>query len=132
MRTAAGVQHGSSATGAVRVNEIGYRRIEADKPQGLNNEIALPRSVAITIPMLHGAAPTHAKVRADRGDALRARGSDVQKAAPVWMASDLLDIHGFARQRARDVNRAGGAGSNAVSPVAETIDEQALNHAAPR
>jgi hypothetical protein len=48
------------------------------------------------------------------------------------MAGDLLDVHGFARQRAGNVNRAACARSDTVAEVAETLDEQALNHARPR
>jgi len=116
----------------MRVDELGDRRIEADKPEGLNNEIALPRSVTIGFPMLYGAAPTHAKMRTDWSDALGTRGCDLQKVAPVGMAGDILDVHGFTRQRTRNVNCPAGAGSNTVPQVAKTLDEQALNHARPR
>src|SRR5579872_914757 len=77
VRAAAGVQHHPSAAFAVRVEEVSDRGIEAGALQCLDNKTVLPRSIALAIPVLHGAASAYTEMRADRRDAFWARGFDL-------------------------------------------------------
>jgi hypothetical protein len=116
------VQYGAAATGAVGVDKIGNRRAKANALQRLNNEVSLPRLIIVTFPMLDGAPPAYAKVRADWRNALWARGDDLHQTQPASVAGGILDVHYFTWQRARNVNRAAGGDGDTVAQMAEMID----------
>src|SRR4029078_122136 len=120
------------ASFAMRIDELGDRRIEPRLPQGFDHETALPGPVMRLVPVLHGAAAAHAEMRTDRRNTRRAFALDVQKSTPVGMAWGLFDLDGFARQRARHVNRAVRAFGNAVAAMADANDGKPFNHAPPR
>jgi hypothetical protein len=126
------MQHGPAAASAMRVDKVADRRMETNPLQRLDNKAALPGSIAVGVPMLHGAATAYAEVRADRRNALRTRGYDLHKTQPACVSSDILNVDGFARQRAWNINRAARGNGDTVAQVAETIDQQPLNHARPR
>src|SRR5579863_3445539 len=129
MRAAPGVEHGPAAALAMRVDEVGDRGIEAGLPQRRDEEVALPRAIMGSVPVLHGTAAAHAEMRTDRRDALRACRSDVNQMPAVGMAGDLIDLDGLARQHTGDVDRAAGAVGDAVAAVADPVDRKPLSHA---
>jgi len=51
------------------IDEFADRRVEARLPQRFDHQVALPCAVMRLVPMLHGAAAAHAKMRTDRRDA---------------------------------------------------------------
>ena len=129
---AAGVKDDAAAAVAMRVDEIGDRRINARLAQRIDREIALPGPVSRRLPMLHGAAAANAEMRTDRRDALRARLLDAQKLPAVGMARYALHLDGLAGQRGRHENRTLGAVGHAIAAMADAVDHEMLNHVAPR
>ena len=88
MRAAPRMEDGAPPALAVRVDQVADRRVEARLPQRRDDQAALPFAIAREIPVLRLAAAAHAEMRADRRDALRARGLDAQQMAAVRMAGD--------------------------------------------
>ena len=129
---AAGVEYGAPATIAVRIEEVGDRRIEARLPQRFHDQAAFPRSIMRLLPMLQRAAAAHAEMWTERLDAGWARGFDAQKLAPVGMTRDILDFDRFARQGPRHKDRAGRSLRQAVAAMADADNREPLNHARPR
>jgi hypothetical protein len=82
--------------------------------------------------MLHGAAAADAEMRADRRDALGTRRVDAKQLPPVRMAGNAVDLDRLAGQRAEHENRLRAALDDAVATMADAIDDEALNHTAPR
>jgi hypothetical protein len=96
-RPAPRVEYGPAAAFAVRVNEVGDRRVEACLTQRLDNEVTLPGAVSDGIPVLHRAAAAYAEMRADRCDAFRAWLLDAKEPAPVRVTRDAFDLDRLAR-----------------------------------
>jgi hypothetical protein len=71
-------------------------------------------------------------MRADRRNARGARRVDAEKLPPVGVAGNGLDLDSLARQRAEHENRLRTALDDTVAAMADPIDHEALNHAAPR
>jgi hypothetical protein len=86
MGAAPSVEDRSAAAFPVGVNEVGNRCFNARVFQRRNHQFALPGAIVGCFPMLHGAPAAHAKMPADRRDALRARFDDMKKAPPIGMA----------------------------------------------
>lgn len=61
-------------------------------------------------------------MRTDRRDALGVGLLDPQQMTPIGMALPPFDLHNFARERVRNIDRATGARGNAIAAVAETLD----------
>ncbi len=126
------MKHGAAAAVAMRVDQLGDRRLDAGLAQRLDDEAAFPGAVRRGRPMLQGAAAAGAEMWADRRDALGARLFDIEKVPSVGMTGPRLDFDGFAGQRAGNVDRAVGTVGNSVAAMAERRDGQVLNHARPR
>jgi len=61
-------------------------------------------------------------MRTNRCDALGAGLLNPQQMTPIGMALPLFDLHNFARERVRDVDRSTGAAGNTITAVTETFD----------
>ena len=75
---AARMEHRAAAAVAMGVDQIVDRRVEPGLRQRLDDEAALPVAIARGVPVLHRAAAADAEMRADRRDALGARGLDAR------------------------------------------------------
>jgi hypothetical protein len=82
--------------------------------------------------MLYGATSAYAEMRTDRSDTFAARPVDVEQPAPIRMPGDGLDLDRLAGQGAGHVDRAVGAGGDAVAVVTELVNHKAFSHAGPR
>ena len=129
VRRAAGVQHDAPSARAMGIDEVSDRSLDSGLAQCFDHEVALPGAIALCPPVLERAAATDGEMRADRGDALRARGLDPQQMRAVGMAGPRLDLHRLAGQGVGHVDRAGGR--DAVALPADMIDGQPLNQDAP-
>lgn len=101
--------------------------------QRLDDEISFPSAVAFALPMLDGAAAADAKVLADRRDTLRACALHLQQVPAVGMMTRRwCDLDGLAAERVWHINRVATGEGHAVTEMADVIDDETLNHAAPR
>ena len=129
---APGVKHGAAAALAMRVDQLGDRRVDIGLAERLDDEAALPGAIGSGRPMLQRAAAADAEVGADRRDALGARHFDGEELAAVGLAGPVLDFDAFARQRARHIDRTVGAVRDAVAAMSDRVDREVLNHVPPR
>src|ERR1700731_3657399 len=107
MGAAPRVQYGAAAALAVGIDEVGDARRDAGVTELRHHGLALPGAIRRRLPMLKRAAAAYAEMGADRRDARRARGLDAKQVAPVRMAGPGIDLHDFARQRIRHIDRPG-------------------------
>ena len=121
-----------AAAVAMGIDQVADRRLDSGLTQRRHDEVALPRAIRFGLPMLHGAAAADAEMRADRRDARGARRVDAEKLPPVGMARNALDLDRLAGQRAEHENRLSPVVDDAIAAMADVIDHEALNHAAPR
>ena len=121
-RAAPGMERGAAAAVAVGVDQFVDRRIEAGLRERVDDQAALPFAIAGRGPMLDRAAAANAEMRAERLDALRARGLDPQQMAAIRMAGDALDLDGLARQRVGHEQRPRRRVRHAVAAVGEAVD----------
>ena len=94
----------------------------------VDDEAAFPVAIAVRRPMLDRAAAADAEMRAERLDALGARGLDPQQMAAIRMAGDALDLDGLAGQRIGHEERARRRVGHAVAAVGEAIDDEPFGH----
>src|SRR6202165_1187685 len=122
----AGMENGAPAPFPVRIDEIADGSLQSDLRQRLHHEAALPRAIARKAPMLDGAAAAGAEMRADRRNALGAWQLHRQRAPPVGMARNRLDLDGFAGQGVRHIDGITAGFGDSVAAMAHPRDGQPL------
>ena len=96
------MEYGAPAAIAVRVDEVGDRRVEAGLPQRFDDQIALPRAIMRRSSQCCTAQPPHTPKCGQIGAMRSALARfDAQKLAPVGMTGDRFDLDRFARQAYR-------------------------------
>src|SRR5205085_11836768 len=113
----------------MRVDQFADGCFQPRLAQRIDDEPALPVAVACKIPMLRLAAPAHAEMRANRGDALRTRGLDTQQMAAIRMAAKRFDFHDLARKRVGHKNRTRVSTANTITPMPKPRDDEPLSQA---
>ena len=97
--------------------------------QCCDDEVAFPVTVTFRFPVLDGAAAADAEMRAEWFDALRACAFDPQQLPPVWMMARYgRDVDGLPGERVRNEDASPVDQRNAVTEVADMIDDDPLNH----
>jgi hypothetical protein len=101
--------------------------------QCLDDKISLPDAVAFGLPMLDCTSAANSKMLADRRHTLLACALHLQQAPAVGMMTRSgCDLDGLAAKRVWHINRLATCEGHAVTEVADVIDDETLNHGAPR
>src|SRR5262249_53985031 len=118
---------------AMGIDQRRNRAVEFCLRERLDRQRMFPGPVVFDLPMLDGAAAADAEMPAERRDALRARYLDIEEAAAVgMMAGHVGDLDGLATERIGHIDRLGAGERDAVTAMADVIDEKTFNHAARR
>ena len=127
------VQGDPAPTEAVGVDQRMNVAIELRMRQHLDDEIALPGTVALGFPVLDRAAAAGSKVWAKRRDPFRAGMLDRDQTPSIgMMARYRRHLHGLAAKRIRHIDVLAAFEGDAVAEMADMIDDEVLSHGAHR
>lgn len=126
---AASMEGDAASPGAMGIDQIADRRLDAGALQCGHDLLALPFAVETRRHVLGGAAPAAGVERADRGNAGLGGRDDLDELAALAIDDGA---HGFARQRIGNEDTAGRGLRDPVATLTKAIDGQNLIHGEPR
>ena len=134
MRAHPRMQGDAAAAEAMGVDQRRHLAIDPGLRQRLDHDFALPGAIGLDVPVLDGAAAADTEMRAERRDALRACGFDLDQSTAVGMVTgNRRDLDRFAAERVGHVDAFAAGDGDAVAAMADMIDDEMLfSHGARR
>jgi hypothetical protein len=127
-----GVKDDAAAAIAMRVRERSDLYVDASLAHRRDDQVTLPAAIRTLAQMLHCAAAANPEMSADWVNPQCTRLLHIHKTPAVRVTWHRVHFDGLARQSPWDVNQPLGAVGYAIAVLAETIDQNPLNHAGPR
>lgn len=100
--------------------------------QHVDDEIAFPRTVAFSFPVLDRAAPADSEMLAKRRDPLGVGALDREQAPAVGVARNGGNLDRLSAKRIRYVHAMSIDDRDAVAEMTDVIDDETFNHGARR
>jgi hypothetical protein len=122
----------AAASRAMGIHQFIDRAFDSGLRKRVDHDPPFPRRIGFGLPVLDRAAAAGAKISAERHDPFRARGFHAQETPAIRTIGERVGFDDLAAEGIWHEHGLPVCQGDAVAPMADVIDDQALSHGARR